>query len=247
MEILTSHDKFPSMESSWTSVEVEQIQQIKESYLILSLRRPVGFPFLAGQHTTLQLTDKEGSFQRIYSIASSPQLEDSVQFCIQSLGDGRTATLLRSLSRGDRIQLGAPQGSFKLVERKRPFVFIAGGSGIGPIRSFLQDVVLGSEKSDFPLTLIYGCREADAIPFQDELLLWSTRPQLQLKTHLFAESGSHPQIEKGTVLTALSSIQKKFSPSSHFYLCGPKGMIDAVTSALRQNGIHPDHIFTENY
>lgn len=230
---------------AWHEARLHSIEFISDQYLVLTLTRPDGFNFSAGQYTALRLQDQTGSYERMYSIASAPHLKGALQFCIQSQGDGRGVASLKALEPGDEVSLKSPQGNFRIADSQRPLVFVAGGSGISPIRAFISELTLDPAGSS--IQLIHGCREAESIPFHQEFLSLSQRLRNRLGTYFFAEKGQQDHVYPGSVLKGFSMNPELINLDAHYYLCGPNGMVSAVKKTLFENGISEGQVFTERF
>lgn len=239
-----------------SAVEVQDSQTIGSSYLLLTVSRPKGFTYRAGQFATFLLSDGNGAFRRSYSIASDPHQKKYLQFCIQIEKDGRAAEIFKNLKKGDQVILSPAEGTFQIADAGRPIVLIAGGSGISPLKAFAHELLRSPQEK---ITLIYGCKSGDAVPYQEEVLHWASTfqdrfagvvtvemradaPELAATSHLLP-------VRSGNVLSVLQEmmIKEDITAGSHFYLCGPPGMVQAVIEYLRQGGVTDEQIFFEKY
>ena len=128
------------------------------------LERPGEFEFVAGQHMTVRLPQIGGSSteerSRTFTIASAPHERDLV-FATR-LRDSWFKKNLEQLGSGAEISVTGPAGDFTWISRpRRQSVFLAGGIGITPFRSFLSDMV--HRGTDQAVALFYSNRRpADA-------------------------------------------------------------------------------------
>ncbi len=222
-----------------------RVQAISKNYLLLTMKRPIGFHYLAGQYIHLILKDEQGSFERIYSIASPPSSQ-ALEFCIQTSGDGRGVKFFKNFSHEQTVVLSEPRGEFQIQRVDRPLIFMAGGSGLSPIRSFLHDLLSQSLPS-LTLKLLYGCQEASEIPWKQELLDLADQSSGKLKVFLTAEVGQSFGVEPGRVDQLLLNHPELIYPKADYYLCGPSGMIQVLIQILSQCGILEDQVFMERF
>ena len=77
--------------------------------------------------------EKGFPIKRAYSIASSPENKNSIEFCLKK--EGIFTTMMFDIPVGTELILEGPSGSFVLNEehKKKEIVFLASGSGIAPI------------------------------------------------------------------------------------------------------------------
>jgi ferredoxin-NADP reductase len=126
------------------------------------------FDFVPGQYGTLRY---DGT-ARPYSIASSPN-SDETELCIRRVPDGTlTPKLCDTLSEGDEITLRGPNGDF--VPRdpsERDVIFIATGTGVAPFKSMIDymfeegfDTFEGKQRN---IWLFLGCSWEDDLPYRE--------------------------------------------------------------------------------
>ena len=70
---------------------------------------------------------------------------------------------------GSIVNLSKAQGDFVLEETPAPLLFIAGGSGITPFRSMLQQQAMSPKSEELDIHLLYYSRNSEQIAFQQEL------------------------------------------------------------------------------
>ena len=93
-----------------------------------------GFAFKPGQWVNFRFPE---GVSRAYTIASAPERPQAVQLCVR-VGPGKGGEALSRLQHGAPISVDGPYGSFLLPENdERDVVFIAGDTGIAPIRSIV--------------------------------------------------------------------------------------------------------------
>ena len=107
-----------------------------------------------------------------YSIASAPwELAKSgiLQALVQVEDTGAPDPHLELAAPGTQIHLDGPFGTFGLPADygDRPLLFVAGGTGIAPLRSMLIEHL--SRPTKRRVALIYSARSADELAFRPEL------------------------------------------------------------------------------
>ncbi len=125
---------------------------------------PPRIEFEAGQYVSL-LVGKEG-IRRSYSIVSTPDKTHGFELLVEILPQGLGSKYVEQLNLGESVEVLGPLGRFTVGERddqaeppKR--LFVATGSGIVPIWSMINDLLL-NKKVLTPLRLHWGMRsEAD--------------------------------------------------------------------------------------
>ncbi|MET3428132.1 NAD(P)H-flavin reductase/hemoglobin-like flavoprotein [Actinoplanes tereljensis] len=98
--------------------------------------------FRAGQYLSIECTKYQPRLWRTYSMANAPRRDNTLEFHVRSLGAGWVSSaLVRRLQVGDMIKLAAPMGTMNLDRRStRDAVFIAGGTGLAPVKSLLEEL-----------------------------------------------------------------------------------------------------------
>ena len=180
-----------------------------------------------------------------FTIASSPASLPQVSFIIRAAGD--FTSNLDSLSAGQRVYVDGPHGAFTLTGRKSAGVaLIAGGCGIaGALRILRQIRDSGSTK---PVRLIYGNRVMEQMVFQDEIGDVASRLR-DFKQVLALEEPGEGDVGAycGRIDDAL--LRQTFDSDDRsewtYYVCGSKGMVEAVVKNLRSMGIPAKQILYE--
>ena len=221
---------------------------IKE--VTLKLIEPSEINFKAGQYIQLQVPEYElskESVYRAYSVASPPSIKDSIQLEIRLVPNGICTTyVFDHLKVGDSITINGPYGEFFLRESQRDIVFIAGGSGMAPIKSILHDM---QEKSiSRNATYFFGARSVRDLFLVDEM----KGLEKALSNFRFVPALSEPLEEdnwKGDtgLITEVLDRHLKSGENTEAYLCGSPGMIDASVKVLTANGIPEELIYYDKF
>jgi ferredoxin-NADP reductase len=201
--------------------------------------------FKAGQYIEL-IVEKEGSRTlRCFSISSSPAYYKKtglIELSIRIQQQGRITPWIREqLASGDLVNISAAQGDFVLPvnlpinQSAEKYLFIAGGSGITPFRSMLQQQGLNKHGAELDIHLLYYSRNNQHIVFQQEL------EQLQKE---------YPTI----TITFVDGEKEGFICSQHLqsycpdyhqrtsYICGPSPMIQQARQVLAELDVASDKI-----
>lgn len=137
---------------------------------------------------------------------------------------------------GDIVELGAPAGDFVLpAERNQPFLLIAGGSGITPIRA-LADQLAGEGHTGRVDILYYVPSSAEAIFLDHLTAVAASSPNVHL--HLAVTRQKEAGSLKGHFSAAhLKAIGADIATARTF-VCGPAGLIAAVEQHWSNAGQH---------
>ncbi|MGH7681085.1 MAG: FAD-dependent oxidoreductase [Candidatus Eiseniibacteriota bacterium] len=130
------------------------------------------FAYKPGQTVDLiqsspKYTDELGP-RRTFSIADAPGSE-RLLVATRHRGSAFKRSLVEA-PLGTAVDLEGPYGSFTLPQKPADIYLIAGGIGVTPFRSIVED---SRERSlDHTLTLIHSNRTPEEAPFLDELIRW---------------------------------------------------------------------------
>lgn len=155
-----------------------------------------------------------------------PHYRVAVRLEDESTGGSR---FMHQLAEGDRITIASPKNDFPLHQGDDPALLIAGGIGITPIVS--MTAALAGRGGDYRLH--YAGRNRGALAFVDELR--------ELAGDRLAE---HYDDEAETALD-LKQLLSGPLESARIYVCGPKGMIEAVQQAAHERGLPRDRVHFE--
>lgn len=211
-------------------VVVDEVADIAEGVLSLVLRRRDGqeFPhWTPGSHIDLHLGN---GLIRQYSLWSP--MDDLTQLRVGVLrtldSRGGSEWIHDNLRAGERLSISAPRNNFPLVD-SRKYMFVAGGIGITPLVSMIQQV----EEQGREWQLYYGGRSRASMALVEQLEeQYGTE-----KVHIFDEDG-RGRLDLESILAL---------PRAHMliYACGPGGMLEAIEDFCM--GWPPGSLHTERF
>ncbi|HSP15829.1 MAG TPA: FAD-dependent oxidoreductase [Thermoanaerobaculia bacterium] len=122
---------------------VTEIEHLAPRVLQLTVAIDDGaFRFKPGQWINFRFPE---GVSRAYTIASAPQRPEAVQVCVR-VGPGKGGTAVQKLQAGSAVMIEGPFGDFLLPEDDtRDVVFLAGDTGIAPIRSIVLHMLAISD------------------------------------------------------------------------------------------------------
>lgn len=148
-------------------------------------------------------------------------------------------------SRRNSFQLIGPFGHFSLSHNDwRPAICIAGGTGLAPILSVLDQALAAGDKRS--ITLLYGARTQDELYSLGRLKSWA-RGSFEFVPVLSHEPSDSPwEGARGLVTDALAQrLSDVFGLEA--YVCGPPAMIDAAVSVLSGAGVASEDIRIDRF
>ena len=143
----------------------------QEMWYRLELTDGQGVEYSAGQFMELGLF---GVGEAPISICSAPGKRDDLEMCIRAVGDVTDA--VGKLNVGEQVGLRGPFGNgFDMdAVAGKDLLFVAGGLGLAPCRSFILEA-LAKRDQYHRVTILYGARSPKDLLFTDDLARWAER------------------------------------------------------------------------
>ncbi len=210
-----------------TNLTLQKIIRESEEIYSFIFSAPKLPKWRAGQHAIFTLPNKDvsGKSYRPFSVASAPS-EGVIRIStIISKNPSSFKENLLSLQSGQLIRMRGPYGEFCIKKHMKKVVGVAGGIGITPFRSLINDLVKKDSAVDF--TLIYSAKPG-LHTFKDELdILIKDKPNLKI---IYTNTPDE-------VNTALDEQIATNHNRAYYFLSGSPGMITALKKSLKQKGI----------
>ncbi|WP_430459713.1 flavin reductase family protein [Thalassolituus sp. LLYu03] len=242
---LTQHDRFAAyfepliqlVRPGWSTdsvlARVTQLRAESDDVYTLVIRPAARWAgFQAGQFLEL-ISERDGvRSSRCFSISSSPDYfrrTGLIELSIRVQDGGRMTPWFREhFVHGGRCNLSAAQGSFVLPAGDAPLLMIAGGSGITPFRSMLQQ--LARAQSGRNIHLMYYARHAQAWLFRDELQRFMLEmPQLNV-SFIDSEHQGFISVDHLHLYCPDAAVRTAM-------ICGPSAMIRAARETTAAIGV----------
>jgi ring-1,2-phenylacetyl-CoA epoxidase subunit PaaE len=197
------------------------------------------FRFLQGQHLTLRADIAGEDLRRSYSICSAVQ-DGDLRIAVKKAPGGAFSTWMNEQVRvGQVIDVMPPMGHFNVPldpANRKHYLAFAAGSGITPLLSIIKTTLSAEPHSRF--TLFYGNRSSSAVIFREDLADLKDR-YLQRLNLVYVMSREPQDI---AILNGRIDEQKANQLLAHWvdladidtaFVCGPDGMMQAVSKALQ--------------
>ena len=229
-------------------LRVRSVRRATLSSCIVSLDLDgASFSYRAGQVASL---GPAGVRERVpYSIASAPEdtaADSALQFLIKLDSGGKWGEHFEPLRRGLKVCVRGPSGSFVFPDApvERRFLFIAGGTGIAPLRSMIRHAALSGMPGR--MSLLYSARTPRDFAFLPELRRMVRHGVLQLTTTATREMPPRWRGARGRIAAAqLTPLVD--SPETLCFVCGPAAMVSDVPPMLQELGIERSRIRLEDW
>jgi ferredoxin-NADP reductase len=204
----------------------------------------IPYSYRAGQAASVGLNERDRLTP--YSIASAPHdtaEHGYLEFLVKVDGSSRFGAIVSDLRPGAAMFVSPPSGAFELPPRAEwPLLFIAGGTGIAPMRSMIREAI-HLDPGHRP-ALIYSARTPDEFAYLDELrdLANDGRIALTLTLTGDAKDWLHARGRAG-----IEHLEGVATPETLCFVCGPPAMVAELPQALLSIGVPRDRIRTENW
>jgi len=209
------------------------------------------FAFVQGQHVSLRCEAAGDDLRRSYSICSAAG-SGRLRIAVKCLPNGVFSAYARDrLGPGDVVEVVTPTGRFNTPldpTRSRSYVMIAAGSGITPVLSILATVLDAEPRST--VTLLYGNRTVADIMFLEDLEdLKNLHPARFTMFHVLSREEQEVELFHGRLdrerLQRFLDVLVPVDSVDEWFLCGPRGMIDAARELLAERGVDASHVHFE--
>jgi NAD(P)H-flavin reductase len=207
----------------------------------------VEFSYLAGQ--AVLIGDHGQADRRPYSIAASPERAEETKRLELLIGvdaSGAAGSHLALRGPGERVDVDGPIGTFTFPSAlaHRRLLFVAGGSGIAPLRAML-DHALRTHPAE-RVSLLYSVRRADEFAFADELRRYEKRGLLEFHPTVTREDGEWAGGRGRIGRTHFEAVLHDRADTLCF-ICGPPRLVSEAVTTLSELGVPRAAIRTEEW
>lgn len=212
---------------------------------VFGSNRPVSFT--AGQYLdwtmNVRSPDNRGN-RRSFTIASAPS-ENKVRLGVKFYpGASAYKQSMLAMKPGDVVYGSQLAGEFTLPKNAdEKLAFLAGGIGVTPFRSIIQEMVLTGDKRD--AVLFYGNNKSDEIAYAD--VFDKAESELGLRTIYAVAQGApaHTNMHHGFIDADLITRELPDFKERTFYISGPRAMVTRFEKVLKDLGVGHRHIKTD--
>ena len=209
------------------------------------------FEFRAGQ--TIDLTfpnpphnDAAGN-KRTFSLAGGPAREHLL--VATRVRDSAFKRSLVEAPEGTKLEIEGPFGSFTLPQKTRSVVMLAGGIGVTPFRSMIEDAIYRGLQH--PLTLVHSNRTPEDAPFLKEFQEWGSAGKLFTYLPTMTDMASSKVAwtgERRLIGPAfLGELLPKLTDNPIFYAAGPERFVKAAVDTLNALKVDEERIRFEDF
>lgn len=196
-----------------------------------------GVQYKAGQFMEVSIF---GIGEGPISICSVPGKHKTLDMCIRNVGD--VTGKIHNLKVGETIGLRGPFGNGFDMDSVagKDLLFVAGGLGLAPCRSFIEAALANRDKYN-KVVILYGARSPKDLLFTDDLKRWAERKDCQFM--MTVDRGDADwKGNTGVITTLFRKIQKPDAFNTAAFIIGPPIMfkfavLEALAMGLRKTNI----------
>ena len=198
--------------------------------------------FEAGQFIELFTEHNGRRLGRCFSISSSPASflkHGTIELTIRIQENGLvTPRLKKMLQAGQYVGISEAKGDFTLQDTETSLLLIAGGSGITPFRSMLEEV--SHRPRSQSIQLLYYAHTPDMHLFRREFgILQASHPNVHIT---FVSTKTAGRLATRHLEKYCNDYRQR-----HIYLCGPTGMIQSALKLFQDCSVPRENIFLEYF
>lgn len=218
------------------------------------------FKYLPGQFINVSQMVNGLRLTRSYSLSSSPDLDPYPSITVKRVTGGLMSNYL--VDYAEQIlewEIEGPYGSFVPNEssyQSKHVVLLSGGSGIVPLLSIAKSLL--NKSADAQLTLINANRnwpdvifavaiEALALQYKGRLTVFHALSQLDGIKPEFTGTLIEDRLSKLVVKKLLKQARIGELSATHFFICGPNGLMKMYQEALESLQVPETGIFMERF
>ena len=206
------------------------------------------FDYTAGQ--ALLVGTPDAGKRRPYSIAAAPEdarRDHALELLVRVDGKGRAGPHL-PLEPGVVVDVEGPVGNFTFPDRpeERHVLFVAGGTGIAPLRAMARHVIADPRLKGRRVGLLYSARTPKEFAYEQEFRALAAQGVIELRQTVTraAEtgwSGNRGRIDRAALAALIHDAE------TLCFVCGPAAMVDDIPRLLGEIGVAPTRIRIEEW
>ena len=203
------------------------------------------FDYAPGQAVAIASHGQEK--RRPYSIAGAPedtQRTGWIELLVGVNADGIPGPHL-ALEPGQLVDVEGPLGSFTFppAPDERRFIFIAGGTGIAPLRAMMHRALLLPHRN---IGLFYSVRTPDEFAYEEELRGLADAGDIELRQTVTRASDTDWTGARGR-LNREALEELVHGPETLCFVCGPPALVNEMPKLLADLGISRARIRLEEW
>jgi predicted ferric reductase len=208
--------------------------------VVISGKNLENFRIQPGQFMLIRFLTKNLWWQtHPFSLSKFPDGK-TIRLSIKNVGD--FTSVVKYIKKGSPVYIDGPYGIFtRKVVKKNKVLLIAGGIGITPVRSLLEDLLI--QKKD--VVFLYSNKVKEEIVFKNEFdSLQKTKPFL---AYYFLSQENQKGFISGRIDAQQIQELVKDVRDRDIFICGPLPMMQSLKNDLVNIGVPKSQIHYEQF
>lgn len=210
---------------------------------------PVELNFKPGQYISIQI---EQFVRRSYSVLNAPEeSKNKFKILIDTTPMGKATVYLLNLQIGDQISFIGQIGNFVLPdELNKNLLFISTGTGIAPLNSMIDSLVISRKYLEHNIYVYYGTSYLKELIYEDKYNYYKYSKIISdYKAFISRETNmpNLPFLKSGRVTDVIDQLENDIKKDCQVFLCGNSDMIEDVKGLLIFKGFKPAQIYNEKF
>lgn len=226
------------MKEQIVHAQVETTSPLTDSIMQLVLAPDEYVSYQAGQYLQILLDAEEFS----YSIANAPLGAHKYELHIRhSLDNPYNQRLFAHIKEHGSVTIRLPYGTcnINVLDKDRPILFIAGGTGFAPVKAMIEQLLANTDNRSFEL--IWGARSRSDLYLDEQVIQWQKHVSHFKYCSLLSDESQQ----------TLASCALKRHPNDlndwQIVLSGPFDMVYKTRDVLVNNGVSPTYLFSDAF
>jgi len=220
--------------TNWLTAQVLQVVPLTRSILQIILQPEEFLTYHAGQYLQLRTSN----FQNFFSIANAPLGSNTYELHVRHDNEKKSSQeLLAQLEKQAGLEISLPYGYCYLdnFAPERDFVFIAGGTGIAPIKAIIEQMLFNQDRRNFEL--YWTASDKSDLYMENMLHAWRQHVPNFRALEFF--SGSSGLLDNLLRKHNLQNLQVMIS--------GPFDMVYTYRDKLVNENVAPSNIYSDAF
>ena len=190
--------------------------------------------------------------RRPYSIADAPE-QAAATGCLELLvgiGDDHATGAYLTVAPGALVDVEGPHGRFTFPDTADAprLLFVAGGTGIAPVRSMVKHALATGRHQ---IGVLYSARTPDEFAFGPELRELAASGQIALRMTATRDADTSWHDGRGRIgpehLVPFLDGHESTGRNTLCFVCGPRSLVDDIPVLLQTLGVTRDRIRMEEW
>lgn len=226
------------MKNYTVKAQVEKIVPLTDSIIHLTLKPEQYIDYQAGQYLNILCDGQPLS----YSIANAPlgshQYELHIRHCLEN---PYNHSLFAHIKQEGEVQLNLPFGTCSInhLDKQRPILFIAGGTGFAPVNAMIEQLLADADPRAFEL--FWGARFQSDVYLDDKVTQWQAHIS-RFKYYSFLSEASKDNLLSNLLIRHAEDLHKW-----QIVLSGPFEMVYSIRDILLEQGMPREQLFSDAF